>query len=155
VRREAKHVPGEETWAWRGREREISVPPNGQREGRRWRPPPDQGPLVKGSGKQDDTTSLVSPAHNSFSALGCGSPADGTTTSERRPKRPRAEVGLPTGLPSQVLPLQVISNREGEEDPFMCTSGEKVGLTPSSMIQQVLAISTAAAAASPSSLREA
>jgi hypothetical protein len=41
----------------------------------------------------------------------------------------------------------------GKDDPFLCTSGEKVGLTPPSENQQVQVIP--AVATSPSSLKEA
>jgi hypothetical protein len=58
----------------------------------------------------------------------------GATTGEHRLKHPRAEAGPPIGLPSQLLPMQVISDRKGEDDPFVRTSEEKVGLTHPSEI---------------------
>jgi hypothetical protein len=53
----------------------------------------------------------------------------GATVGEHRLKRPQVEVGLPSGLPSQLLPIQVISDREGEDDPLVCTGEERVGRT--------------------------
>jgi hypothetical protein len=69
---------------------------------------------------------------------------------EHRPKRSRVEVMQPTGSPSQLL----ASDREVEDNPFVCTSGDKVGLTPSSKIQQVLEILVVATMICPSSLTE-
>jgi hypothetical protein len=50
--------------------------------------------------------------------------------------------------------MQVISDNEGEDDPFICTCEERVGLAHTSKIQQVLAILVAAAVTSPSCLTE-
>jgi hypothetical protein len=79
----------------------------------------------------------------------------GSTAIKRRLKKSQAEDELRTDLPRQLLSTQVTSNHVGEEDPFVCTSGEKVGLTPHSEIQQVLVTSVTVAATSPSSLEEA
>jgi hypothetical protein len=64
----------------------------------------------------------------------------GSMASECRPKRPWAEAGLPTSLSRQLLPAQVTSDREGEEDPSICTNAGKVSLTPCFEVQQALAI---------------
>jgi hypothetical protein len=42
----------------------------------------------------------------------------GATAGERRLKHPGEEVELPTGLPRQLLPMQVTFDREGEHDPY-------------------------------------
>jgi hypothetical protein len=51
--------------------------------------------------------------------------------------------------------MQVIFDREGEDDPFVCISVQKVGLTPPSEIQQVLATPTVTVVTFPSRLGEA
>jgi hypothetical protein len=50
--------------------------------------------------------------------------------------------------------VQVTSDRDGEEDPSVCTSREEVGLTPHLEVQQVLGILAAVAVASLSSFGE-
>jgi hypothetical protein len=70
---------------------------------------------------------------------------------ECRLKHSLAEGGLPTGLPSQLPPMEVISDCEAEDDPLVCTSDKNVGLTHPSEIQRVLATP---AVASPLSLGE-
>jgi hypothetical protein len=54
----------------------------------------------------------------------------GSTIGEQRPKHPLAEAGLPTDSSRKLLPTQESSDHEREEDPFIGTNGEKVGLTP-------------------------
>jgi hypothetical protein len=53
---------------------------------------------------------------------------------EHQLKRPWVEVGPPSSLPSQLLPIQVILDHEGEDDPLVCTGEERVGLTHPSEI---------------------
>jgi hypothetical protein len=48
----------------------------------------------------------------------------GAMTGERRLKRHRAKAGLATDYLCQSLPMKVVSDREGEDDPSVCTSGK-------------------------------
>jgi hypothetical protein len=115
-------------------------------------PPPISGSSGEG---EVDTSSPISSACSSFSTSRCGSHVDGGWAGEHRWKHPRAEAGPPTGSPSQLLPMQVISDHKGEDDSFVCTSKEKVGLTLRSEIQKVLASPAATVAATTSNLGEA
>jgi hypothetical protein len=155
VRWEVKRALGEETWAWRERERDQHATGRVVRRQGVQTPPPRPGSSSKGEVERG----VILPP--SFPLRATPSPhwdmvplQTGAIANKRRPKHPCAEARPPTGLPSQLLPLRVISNREGEDDPFVCTSGEKVGVAPSFEIQQVLVILASAMTASPSSLEE-
>jgi hypothetical protein len=103
-----------------------------RRQGRR---PPKPGSSIEGEVERGARLPPSSPLRTTHSPHWDAVPLQmGAMACEHRAKHPRAKAGLPTGLPSQLLPLQVIFDHEREDDPFVCTSGEKVGLTPSSKI---------------------
>jgi hypothetical protein len=77
-----------------------------------------------------------------------------SSAGERGPKQPQAEGGMPTGSSKQLLPVQVTSDHEGEEDPSVCTSAKEVGLTPRPEVQHVLEIPVTAVVTSSSSFGE-